>query len=637
MTPVYLALTFLRRLLCLLSHRLAVALGEWLGRVWYAVDVRHRRVAKANLVNAFPEWSHRQVCRTARRVFRHFARVLIDFLRLPRYADPAYHARWLSVVGEEHLRKAHALGRGVILLSAHWGNWELMGLTCAALGYRVSAIARKIGSRGLTRFINETRGVTGMRVLDKMQAARPTLAALGAGEYVGILIDQNDAVTGIPASFFGRECATTPALASFALKTGAPVVPAVCPLGPDGRYRARFFEPITPPQTGDPQRDAAVMTQRLTSFVEQRVREIPEQWFWVHRRWKPFDCGCMRRGFRYVETVLIKMPNWLGDTVMSLPVCEYLRTAYPHARIIALIRAPYGGVLEGNAYVDEVIEYSHRRGVRGLLDLARTLRRLRRRYFHAAVLMTNSFSSALWIALAGIPLRVGTRGQWRRWLLTHTVRPRPRDIHQRDHYVEIAARLADAPRPSPRQVTVTDEHAAWAEQFLRAHGVNSDTPIVGLNPSAGTGPAKRWLPERFAEVGRRLHDAYGATLLVFGAAHDAALTESVVRQIGRGAHDLAGRTTVAQLAALMARCRLFITNDTGPMHLADAVGTTVVAIFGSTNPVCTSPAGPATVIKKECDCAPCMRRECNRDFRCMTSITADEVFEQAAAYLREER
>lgn len=634
---MYLTLTFLCRLVCLLPHRLAARLGEWLGRVWYAVDARHRRIAKANLVNAFPEWPHARIRRTARAMFRHFARTMIEFMRLPRYADPAYRARWMTVVGDEHLRKAHALGRGVILLSAHWGNWELMGLTCAALGYTVSAIARNVGSRGLTRFINETRAVTGMRVFDKMQAARPTLAALRAGECVGILVDQNDAVTGIAATYFGRECATTPALASFALKTGAAVVPAVCPLGPDGRNEARFYEPIEPPRTGDAQRDVAEMTQRVTSFVEARVRERPEQWFWVHRRWKPFDRGQMRRGFRYVETILVKMPNWMGDVVMALPVCEYLKAAYPDARIAALIKAPLGELLRDNPYVDEVIEYAHRRGPKRLLDTVRTIRRVRQRYYHAALLLPNSLSSALWMALAGIPLRVGTRGQWRRWLLTHPVAPRPEGTHQSNHYVEIAARLAEAPRPGPPRAAVGREDAAWAERFLAEHGLNSSTPIIGLNPGAAYGPAKRWLPERFAELGRRLRDTYGAQVFVFGAREDAPVTGPIVEQIGAGAHDLAGRTSIGGLAALMARCRVVITNDTGPMHLAGAVGAKVVAIFGSTSPGRTAPSGDVTIVKKECDCAPCMLRECPSDFRCMTSITADEVVEHAAAYMRQGR
>ncbi|MBN1919190.1 MAG: lipopolysaccharide heptosyltransferase II [Verrucomicrobia bacterium] len=635
---MYLALRFLQRLFCLLPHRLAVGAGEWLGRIWYSLDAQHRRVAKSNLVNAYPDWPYARVCRVARQAFVHVARVLVDFLRVPRYADGAYRERWVKVVGEEHLREAHARGKGVLLLSAHWGNWELMGLMCTVFGYRVAAIARRVGSRGMTRFVNELRGVTGLRVFDKMQAARPTLAALKAGECVGILVDQNDAVTGIPATFFGRVCATTPALASFARKTGAPVVPAVCPLQSDGRYEARLDAPIELPQTGDAERDVAEMTQRVTSYIERCVREAPEQWFWVHRRWKLFDRAAggarLRAGFRHVETVLVKAPNWLGDVVMALPVFEQLKTAMPGLRVTALVKAPLGDVLRACPHVDEVIEYAHRRGLRGVLDVLRTARRVRRRYFHAAVLLPNSLGSALWMVLARVRLRIGARGQWRRWLLTHPIARRPKDKHQSDYYLEVASRLADGPHPGAPHLPVPRRDAAWSEQFLKEHGLNSGAPVVGLNPGAAYGPAKRWPAERFAEVGRRLRDEFSAEVLVFGSSADADVVGAVVEQIGRGAHNLAGRTRLGELAALLARCHVVVTNDTGPMHLAGAVGARVVALFGSTSSERSSPSGAITVIQSQSDCPPCFRRECPTDFRCMTSITADTVFDAARACLR---
>ncbi len=451
--PVYHVLAFLSRLLCLLPHRAAVALGEWLGRIWYVVDARHRRVAKANLVNAFPEWSHRRVCRTARAGFKHFARSLVEFFRRPRYADPAYRARRVSVVGVERMRAALERGRGVILLLTHWGNWEIGGLVCAALGYPHSAVGRAVRSKAIMRFLNETRGRSGTRFLDKHHAVRPTLAALRAGECVGLFIDQTTSEQGTEVTFFGRVCETTRGPAGFALKTGAPIVPIMCPLLPDGRYEVRFYEPIPHPHTSDFRRDVDEMTQRLTSFVEQRVRERPEQWLWSHRRWKPFDRGLFRPGFRYVETILVEAPDRPDETEASLGTCACLKAAYPHARLAVLIKAPLGRLLQGSPHVDDVIEYSHRRGVRGLLDAARTIRRLRRRYFHVAVLLSGSSRSALWAALAGIPLRVGACGRRRSWLLTHRVAPRRPEVPWGDYSIEIAATLAEAPRPDPQPVT----------------------------------------------------------------------------------------------------------------------------------------------------------------------------------------
>jgi len=436
---------FLRRLTCLLPRRLVFMVGGCVGRVWYALDADQRRVAKSNLVNAFPQWSHRKVCRTARTVFRHLARMVLEFLRMPRYGDAAYRRRWVSVWGEEHMREATELGRGVIILTAHIGNWELGGLLCAALGYGAIAIAGEIGSSGLMRFINETREAMGMRVVEKRAAVRPILAALRAGEYATNLVDQNAGRNGLEAIFFGRVCSTPRGPAMLALKTGASIVPAFCTLRPDGRYELRFYAPIVPPQTGDPEWTVAEMTQRLTAFVEARVRERPEQWQWEYKRWKPFNRGQFRRGFRYVETILVDAPDGPDEIVSSLPVYEYLKAVYPHSRLAVLVRAPLGDRLRESPHVDEVIEYVHRPAVRGLVEAVRTIRRVRRRTFHVAVLLSGSRRAALWAALAGIPLRVGRKGQPGSWLLTHRAPARRMGVHDGDGYLDIAAMLARAP------------------------------------------------------------------------------------------------------------------------------------------------------------------------------------------------
>jgi KDO2-lipid IV(A) lauroyltransferase len=420
---VYLALTFLRRLFCLLPHRAAAALAGWLGRIWYVVDAPHRRVAKSNLVNAFPEWRHRRVCRTARAVFEHLARSIVEFLREPLYADPAYLARRVRVVGEDRMRAALDQGRGVVLLLAHWGNWEIGGLVCNALGYPHSAVGRAFRSKGAMRFLNETRARAGTRFIDKHEAVRPVLGALRAGESVGFFVDQTTSEEGMATTFFGRMCETTRGPVGFALKTGAPVVPIMCPLLADGRYEVRFYEPIAHPHTGDFRRDVDELTQRLTSFIEARVRERPEQWLWMHRRWKPPGGGRLPRGFRHVETILVTAPDEADRLEAARAVFAHLKSVYPHSRLAVLVEAPSGAALDGDSHVDEVIEYTHHAGPRGWLEAARTIRRLRRRYFHMAVLLSGSSRSALWAALAGIPIRVGTKGQRGHRLLTHRAVP----------------------------------------------------------------------------------------------------------------------------------------------------------------------------------------------------------------------
>jgi len=438
---VYHVLVLVSRLLCLLPDWAAAGVARCAAGAWYGLAWRRRRVAKSNLVNAFPGWTHRQVCRTARASFVHFVQSLVTFFRQPLYGDPATCARRVKLVGEEHVRAACAQGRGVVLLLAHWGNWELGGIMLDRLGRAHSAVGRAVRSKAIMRFLNEMRARFGTRFIDKRHAARPTLAALGAGECVGFFVDQTTSERGTETTFFGRACETARGPAGFAVKTGAPVVPVMCPLLPDGRYEVRFYAPIARPATGDPRRDVDELTQRLVSFVEERIREKPEQWLWSHRRWKPLDRGQFRPGFRHVETILVDGPEEPDGVAASRRACAYLKAAYPRSRLALLAEAGVGPALSGDPNVDEVIEYA---GGPGLVETVRTIRRVRRRTFHVAVLLSGSRRAALWAALAGIPLRVGRKGQPGSWLLTHRAPPRRTGVRDEDASLEIAAMLARA-------------------------------------------------------------------------------------------------------------------------------------------------------------------------------------------------
>jgi KDO2-lipid IV(A) lauroyltransferase len=438
---VYHVLVFVSRLLCLLPHWAAVWVARVGGSVWYSLAWRRRRVAKSNLVNAFPGWTYGRVCRTARASFVHFVRSLVVFLRGPLYGDPAYVARRIQLVGEEHMQAVHRQGRGVVLLLAHWGNWELGGIMLDRLGYAHSAVGRAVRSSAIMRFLNGMRARSGTRFIDKGRAARPTLAALKAGECVGFFVDQTTSERGAETTFFGRTCETTRGPAGFALKTRAPVVPVMCPLLADGRHEVRFYTPIPPPATGDPVRDVRELTQRLVSFVEARIRERPEQWLWSHRRWKPLDRGQFRPGFRHVETILVDAPEEPDGVAALRRACAYLKAAYPHSRLAVLAKAGLGPELGGDPNADEVIGYAPRQG---LVETMRTIRRLRGRLFHVAVLLSGSRRAASWAALAGIPLRVGRTGQPGSCLLTHRAPRRKTSVRDDEACLEVAAVLARA-------------------------------------------------------------------------------------------------------------------------------------------------------------------------------------------------
>jgi len=434
---MYYVLLLASRLFSLLPERLAVGAAPLFGRLWYALDGKRRRIARSNIALAYPEWSYRRACAMARASFVHFVRNIIVFLRAPYCLKPAYLRRYVGISGEDNIRAAYERGRGVVLLLAHWGNWEVGGLVCSLLGYPHSAVGRAFHSKGAMRFLNSTRARSGTRFIDKHEAVRPVLAALRGGECVGFFIDQTTSEPGILTTFFGRACKTTRGPAAFALKTGSPVVPVMCPLLPDGRYEVRFHPPIEPPGTGDVRRDIDELAQRMTSFVEARVRERPGQWLWMHRRWKPADGGRFHREFRYVETILVMALDEPGDAGAVGRVCAFLREHCPQARIAVLAAPSCASDLEGGAGIDEVIEAPSRGG------WIKTWCRLRRCDFHVAIVLSGSARAAFLAKAAGIRLRVGSSKQGGRRLLTHHAPPRSSDESLAEHWVRVAATIID--------------------------------------------------------------------------------------------------------------------------------------------------------------------------------------------------
>jgi heptosyltransferase-2 len=189
--------------------------------------------------------------------------------------------------------------------------------------------------------------------------------------------------------------------------------------------------------------------------------------------------------------------------------------------------------------------------------------------------------------------------------------------------------------PSPR-LFLREEERGWAQKRLEELGLLDGRPLIGINPGAAYGLAKCWHPDRFAELGRRLSEKWKATALIFGREEERGMADKILKNLGGGGVDFTGKTRLLQLAALLERCRLLVTNDTGTMHVASAVGTPVVAIFGSTDPVATGPWGDGhVVVKKEVSCSPCFKRVCPTDHRCMELITVDEVEEIVDNKLKE--
>ncbi len=322
--------------------------------------------------------------------------------------------------------------------------------------------------------------------------------------------------------------------------------------------------------------------------------------------------------------ILVRGVNWIGDAVMTMPALRALRKAYPGATISLLAKPAVIPVFENNPDIDDIIEYDGKfEGFMGKLRLAWFLREKK---FAMALLLQNAFDAALIAWLAGIPRRIGYNRDGRGILLTDAVpfNGDDRKIHHTMYYLNLldsAGIHADFEEPVI--------HLS-IEERMKAREVLSELkrPILGVNPGATFGSAKRWLPERFADVANWFRRGTGGGIVIFGSKNEAAMAQKIDKQVPQDKLFLAGKTSLRELAALIAECDILLTNDSGPMHIAYAVGAPTLAIFGSTDPKLTGPTGEGhTTIKKEFSCSPCFQRNCRtKDLRCMYTVTAEEVF-----------
>jgi heptosyltransferase-2 len=307
------------------------------------------------------------------------------------------------------------------------------------------------------------------------------------------------------------------------------------------------------------------------------------------------------------------------------------------------------GIYAREESISGVIEYPAPKTLRARREFAA---RLRNENFDAAILLQNAFDAALITWLARIPVRIGYNRDGRGWLLSHPIAvPEPGDIprHERFYYLELLRRaglMEHFPKAEPIQLGGLEEARASGARLLALRGIGDS--VIGVSPGAAYGNAKRWLPERFAEAARELASPMNAAVAVFGSPAERNLCETVgdaLRRAGAPAYNLAGETTLNEFIDMAAACRVFLTNDSGAMHLASAVGVPTVAIFGATDDSATGPAGPwARVVRDHAECSPCLLRECPIDHRCMTRVepgrvaaAARELEKEAGAWIRETR
>jgi KDO2-lipid IV(A) lauroyltransferase len=272
----------------LLPMRLVRRGGAALGRLAYALDAAHRRIALENLAAAFPSRPARERRMLARAMFAHFGSLLLELLKFGTYTPDQMHAA-IDVEGEERARQAYQQQRGVLFFTGHFGYWEIQAIVEPLHGHPISVLARPLDNARLNEMLERIRTRTGNSVIYRQGAVRKILRELAANHGVALLIDQHlHTPDAIYVDFFRRPAATTSALAALALRTGAPVVPVFALPLPRGRYRLVYEHPVDPPHADTP--DAVrEFTQRCTDVLEMYVRRHPELWLWMHRRWRDQD------------------------------------------------------------------------------------------------------------------------------------------------------------------------------------------------------------------------------------------------------------------------------------------------------------------------------------------------------------
>jgi heptosyltransferase-2 len=341
-----------------------------------------------------------------------------------------------------------------------------------------------------------------------------------------------------------------------------------------------------------------------------------------------------------IRRVVVRGTNWVGDAVMTIPALRELRRILPHAHITLASRPWAKGLFAGADFLDDVMTTDRS----GMLAVLKESREWARNSFDLAVIFPNSFATAVVPTLARIPVRIGYRTDKRGFLLNPAL-PLPDwrgSKHESYYYLEIISqlekyltgRLANTSRLDPSlHVSGAEQTAARAK--LAEFGLLQGETLIAICPGSINSRAKRWSARSYASLADLLIEKLGAKILLIGSKEDVSVISEVEAAMKNHPVSLAGRTSLEELVGILNEANLVISNDTGPAHIAAALGRPTLVIFGPTNPLTTRPLSEqAQILRKPPDCAPCMLRDCPIDHRCMTAIEPGEVFERAIGMVK---
>ena len=610
--------------------------GEFLGFCAWIFLGNYRHLAQRNIAIAFGrEKSPRELRRLVRRHFQRLGGNLLCSIKLGVMPLEKIAAR-IEAENLDIIHRQLRAGRPVVVILSHLSNWELFAhIMPKYIGYvRNSTIYQRLGNRFIDEHLCRMRGRAGVEMFNRKEGFEKAIKLLRDGGVIGILSDQHSGDSGLWVPFFGRLASTSPLPALLAKRTGAALVGAA--IYTDGLACWRI---VVSPALEVKQASVELLTAKTNDLIAAQISRAPEDWFWVHDRWKiprpDFLLARYKRGVYLPPDIsaqdlqpfriLIRSGNWLGDAVMSVTAVRAIKTGRPDAHVTIAAPAKIAPVWKLVPEVDAILPLASN----SLLSAVRSIRD--QPAFDVAILFPNSLRVALETWLSGVSRRVGYRGHSRNWLLNQVIpeRPPPRRLeHQSARYLRIAqiCGAGNSHQPTSNiRMAASDERSAINYQPLQ----------IGLSPGAEYGPAKRWLPERFAEAAAKVAAQTPVQWVLFGTPKDAEIGEQIATSLGDSCVNRIGQTTLDQLILALRDCRLLLTNDTGTMHLASLLGVPVVAIFGSTEPGLTGPLGDRHIIlRHHVECSPCFLRKCPIDFRCMKAVAVQEVVDAVLSILR---
>lgn len=622
-----------------------VRLGRFFGWCAFWMAVPYRRLALKNLRIAFSdEWPDAKIRATAREHFVALGGNLLAGFKLPLMPEAEILKR-VSSEGIEHVHAADRDRRNILYAVCHLSCWELLTQVPSlyVFGRTPGSVFQPLSNPLLNKLVLRRRQKLGYHLFDRSEGFSGPMKFVREGGCLGVLVDQHAGDHGVWCPFFGRLASTTPLAALLAKRGNALLLPIVIQNDGMARWKLKVLPTVSGQKDEDP-RTIEEVTADLNQVVERTIRESPADWFWVHNRWKTpnpnFLLSNYRRGIALPTgttvdqlkpfEVIVRSPNWLGDACMALPAVRALKAGRPDIRVTVFgpdkLENLWSSMPEVDAYIGKI-------GREGLLQASKRIRKGNVQY-DAGILFTNSTRSTLEFWLAGIPRLIGHRGSLRSPFLNQICPDSPsgkRPLHHTDKYLQIVTHsgaASDNPRESRESISGS-----------REQGLRNNHLRLGLCAGAEYGPAKRWPLERFAEAANKISEKLKPERpewMLFGAPGEKAMGEALSSRLEVLHQNRVGKTSLSELITELKTCDLLLTNDTGTMHLAAALGVPTISIFGSTEPSLTGPIGSKhRVLRHHVPCSPCFKRECPfGHYDCMTGVTVEEVVNAVCAQLR---